>query len=103
MSACREPIDNESLHAIKFAKSAEEQVEELQREEQTDGQGNGLKAIRYNILPLETLQELSKVESFGQQGAKIQTLIRHLLLIEENDPGSKSIIFSAWADSLDSE
>jgi hypothetical protein len=43
------------------------------------------------------------MESTGSYGSKIQTLIRHLLYIQYTDPGAKSIIFSAWADSLQSQ
>lgn len=42
------------------------------------------------------------MRSFGDYGKKIQTLVQHLLYIQEIDPGSKSIVFSAWADSLHS-
>ncbi|KAJ3979079.1 P-loop containing nucleoside triphosphate hydrolase protein [Lentinula detonsa] len=40
------------------------------------------------------------MEAIGDYGSKIQTLVRHLLCLEQTDPGSKSIVFSAWADSL---
>jgi len=43
------------------------------------------------------------MESTGSYGSKIQTLVRHLLYIQYTDPGAKSIIFSAWADSLHSQ
>lgn len=43
------------------------------------------------------------MDSNGSYGSKIQTLVRHLLHIQVVDPGAKSIIFSAWADSLASE
>jgi E3 ubiquitin-protein ligase SHPRH len=43
------------------------------------------------------------MESNGSYGSKIQTLVRHLLHIQLVDPGAKSIVFSAWADSLTSE
>lgn len=78
--------------------STEEQVDQLQKQSRA-----GLKTYEYSTMPAETLEALAKVESFGQYGAKIQTLVRHLLLIEETDPGTKSIVFSAWADSLHSE
>jgi len=42
------------------------------------------------------------MESFGGFGSKIQTLVRHLLYLQITDPGAKSIVFSAWADSLHS-
>lgn len=43
------------------------------------------------------------MECRGSYGSKIQTLVRHLLHIQNVDPGAKSIVFSAWADSLQSE
>lgn len=42
------------------------------------------------------------METYGDYGSKIQTLARHLLYLKLTDPGAKSIIFSAWADSLHS-
>lgn len=43
------------------------------------------------------------METYGDFGSKIQTLIRHLAHLKITDPGAKSIVFSAWADSLHSE
>lgn len=43
------------------------------------------------------------MESNGSYGSKIQTLVRHLLHIQLVDPGAKSIVFSAWVDSLRSK
>ena len=42
------------------------------------------------------------METYGDFGSKIQTLVRHLAHIKVTDTGAKSIIFSAWADSLHS-
>ena len=42
------------------------------------------------------------METYGDYGSKIQTLARHLLYLKLVDPGAKSIVFSAWADSLHS-
>lgn len=47
--------------------------------------------------------DIQTMESNGSYGNKIQTLVRHLLYIQLVDPGAKSIVFSAWADSLASE
>ncbi|KAG6889213.1 hypothetical protein C0995_002673 [Termitomyces sp. Mi166 len=44
--------------------------------------------------------EINSMESFGDYGSKIQTLVRHLLYLKITDPDAKSIVFSAWADSL---
>jgi E3 ubiquitin-protein ligase SHPRH len=48
----------------------------------------------------DILSDIQSMETFGDYGNKIQTLVQHLLYIQENEPGAKSIIFSAWADSL---
>jgi len=42
------------------------------------------------------------METYGDFGSKIQTLVRHLLYLKMTDPAAKSIVFSAWADSLHS-
>ncbi|KAG9045395.1 hypothetical protein FS837_006386 [Tulasnella sp. UAMH 9824] len=92
---CRAENKVDEIKSIAFGNSVEEQVDQLQKKSRA-----GLKTYEYSTMPTETLETLAKVESFGQYGAKIQTLVRHLLLIEEIDPGAKSIVFSAWADSL---
>ncbi|EGN92623.1 hypothetical protein SERLA73DRAFT_79438 [Serpula lacrymans var. lacrymans S7.3] len=56
--------------------------------------------IEYNMIDPKLIQEIGSMESTGSYGSKIQTLIRHLLYLQVTDPGSKSIVFSAWADSL---
>lgn len=58
------------------------------------------RVINYNTIDKKVFTEIQKVESLGSFGSKIQTLVRHLLYLQEVDPGCKSIIFSAWADSL---
>ena len=46
--------------------------------------------------------EIQTMETYGDFGSKIQALVRHLAYLKLKDPGAKSIIFSAWADSLHS-
>lgn len=58
------------------------------------------RVIDYNVIDSQTFDEIQKVESMGNYGSKIQTIVRHLLYLQETDPGAKSIVFSAWADSL---
>ncbi|KAG8900823.1 hypothetical protein FRB99_005746 [Tulasnella sp. 403] len=97
-STCREEIDNSSIHRISFGRSTTE--DRAQGEDATTS-ASGVRRVKLNAVSSETLEEISKVESFAQQyGAKIQMLVRHLLYIEETEPGAKSIVFSAWADSL---
>ncbi|KAF9221774.1 hypothetical protein BS17DRAFT_757183 [Gyrodon lividus] len=56
--------------------------------------------IQYNLIDPSLFAGIQKMESNGSYGSKIQTLVRHLLHIQLVDPGAKSIVFSAWADSL---
>lgn len=58
-------------------------------------------ALQYNSISPSLLAEIQSMESIGQFGSKIQTLVKHLLWMKENEPGAKSIVFSAWSDSLD--
>ncbi|KNZ77948.1 hypothetical protein J132_02888 [Termitomyces sp. J132] len=56
--------------------------------------------ISYNMIDPKLFGEINSMESFGDYGSKIQTLVRHLLYLKLTDPDAKSIVFSAWADSL---
>ncbi|KAJ7623410.1 SNF2 family N-terminal domain-containing protein [Roridomyces roridus] len=56
--------------------------------------------IEYNMIDAKMLREIQDTPSFGDHGNKIQTLVRHLLYLRTVDGGAKSIIFSAWAESL---
>lgn len=48
-------------------------------------------------------EDIQTMESFGSYGSKIQALVRHLLYLQVAEPDEKSIVFSAWADSLHSK
>ena len=56
--------------------------------------------IQYNFIAPDVLQDVQAMECHGSYGSKIETLVRHLLYLQVTDSGSKSIVFSAWADSL---
>ncbi|KAJ3508855.1 hypothetical protein NLJ89_g5529 [Agrocybe chaxingu] len=56
--------------------------------------------IVYNTISTQTFDKIQNMETYGDFGSKIQTLVRHLLYLKQADPGAKSIVFSAWADSL---
>ncbi|KAF6756271.1 SNF2 family N-terminal domain-containing protein [Ephemerocybe angulata] len=56
--------------------------------------------ITYNFIDPGVFEKIQKFESLGDFGTKIQTLVRHLLYLQTEEPGAKSIVFSAWADSL---
>lgn len=56
--------------------------------------------IEYNLLDPDIYRDINTMEALGSYGSKIQTLLRHLMYVQIVDPGAKSIVFSAWADSL---
>ena len=58
--------------------------------------------IDYNLINIDMSKGIGQMECHGSYGSKIETLIKHLLYIQSVDPGSKTIVFSAWADSLHS-
>ena len=62
-----------------------------------------LRHIDYNCISSSLLEDIQTMESIGSYGSKIDTLTRHLLYLQISEPGAKSIVFSAWADSLLSE
>ncbi|KAF9039897.1 SNF2 family N-terminal domain-containing protein [Panaeolus papilionaceus] len=56
--------------------------------------------LEYNFIDPSVYADIQMMETYGDYGSKIQTLMRHLTYIKAREPGAKSIIFSAWADSL---
>ena len=56
--------------------------------------------IEYNLISPGVFKSIESMECHGSYGSKIQTLVRHLLYLKIIEPGPKSIVFSAWADSL---
>ena len=46
------------------------------------------------------MSSINATLAVGDYGSKIQTLIKHILFILESDHKAKSIVFSAWSDSL---
>jgi len=58
--------------------------------------------IEYNTVGHSLLAEIDMMGLCGSYGTKIDTLVRHLLYLQVTDSGAKSIVFSAWEDSLHS-
>ena len=80
-----------------------EPVEESSSQRESEGVPQSRRVIEYNTIDPEIMEEIKKIDCLGSYGTKIETLVRHLLYLEDVDPGCKSIVFSAWADSLYSE
>jgi len=58
------------------------------------------RVIEYNMIPRWLRDEVDSFEPTGSYGSKIETLVRHLLFLKTAEPGAKSIVFSAFQDSL---
>jgi E3 ubiquitin-protein ligase SHPRH len=58
--------------------------------------------IEYSTIGPSLRAEIDTMEVCGSYGTKIDTLVRHLLYLQLTDEGAKSIVFSAWEDSLHS-
>ncbi|KAK7621388.1 SNF2 family DNA-dependent ATPase domain-containing protein [Phyllosticta citricarpa] len=55
----------------------------------------------YTAMSEKTMRAIKSIDINGSFGTKIDTLARHLLWLRENDPGSKSVIFSQYGDFLE--
>ncbi|KZV72312.1 hypothetical protein PENSPDRAFT_576385 [Peniophora sp. CONT] len=100
---CRVPIDVDNLQ--RFTVKAAQPVD-------PDGAPTKLLAngelavprsrrrIEYNSISHDVKDEIESFEVAGSYGSKIETLVRHLLYLRITDPGAKSIVFSAFEDSL---
>lgn len=96
------PISDATMHRVAF-KDPETPAEPANPPKTVVLGSHAIRAprvISYNTLPRSTMQEIDDMDSFGAYGSKIQTLVRHLMWCQMRDQGSKSIVFSAWADSL---
>ncbi len=58
--------------------------------------------IEYSTISPSLLAEVDTMEVRGSYGTKIDTLVRHIVYLQLADVGAKSIVFSAWEDSLHS-
>ncbi|KAJ6625017.1 SNF2 family N-terminal domain-containing protein [Mycena sp. CBHHK59/15] len=92
---CRVPVDPDSLERFAVAEPVEAPIE-VNHEPVPKSR----REISYNMIDPQVFREIQTMPSFGDYGNKIQTLVRHLLYLRTSDVGAKSIVFSAWADSL---
>ncbi|GLB44340.1 putative SNF2 family N-terminal domain [Lyophyllum shimeji] len=97
---CRVPINPDTIERFTVTSDQPEAVKEAQRAAHGEPVPRSRRQISYNMIDPKLFQEIKSMESFGDYGSKIQTLVRHLLYLKITDPGAKSIVFSAWADSL---
>ncbi|KZS95380.1 hypothetical protein SISNIDRAFT_408473 [Sistotremastrum niveocremeum HHB9708] len=91
---CRVPIDLNRAQKVVHSRLLEPESHERNMDDSADEE------IQYNTLPLRQLREIDEIETSGSFGSKIQSIVRHLVWLKEREPEAKSIVFSAWADSL---
>lgn len=96
---CRKGIDTDQLQRFSLKKK-EDDEQLLPRKLVNNELPKSHRRIEYNFIDKRLLEDIQTMESLGNYGSKIQTVVRHLLYLELSDPGSKTIVFSAWADSL---
>ncbi|KAK7030788.1 SNF2 family helicase [Favolaschia claudopus] len=97
---CRVAIDPEKLERFTVAERSAPPKAQAVAEDDPQPVPKSRREIMYNMIDPRIHEEIQAIQSFGDYGAKIQTLVRHLSYIRNADPGAKSIVFSAWADSL---
>ncbi|KAH7107566.1 SNF2 family N-terminal domain-containing protein [Auriculariales sp. MPI-PUGE-AT-0066] len=61
---------------------------------------NLISQVNFNTIDPALLRNIAGISHRGSYGSKIGMLVKHLLYIQIEEPGAKSIVFSAWADSL---
>ncbi|KAG9127463.1 Multiple RNA-binding domain-containing protein 1 [Ceratobasidium sp. 392] len=90
--ACRSILNNNTLHRVDFGPTDPETTQpQDEQSEQLGGFPVSRLSIKYRVYDL---RQFDHFECQGQYGEKIQTLVKHLLWIEEQDPGSQSVVFS---------
>ncbi|KAJ7453930.1 hypothetical protein B0H11DRAFT_2176342 [Mycena galericulata] len=95
---CRVVLDVDKLERFVVAERPADPLPDIKLKQEAVPKSR--RQIAYNMIDEKILSEIQSTPSFGDHGNKIQTLVRHLLYLRNVDPGAKSIVFSAWADSL---
>ncbi|OSD03772.1 hypothetical protein PYCCODRAFT_1365388 [Trametes coccinea BRFM310] len=95
---CRVPLNVDQLQRFSIDNSSNELPPKLLNNNEVVPRSR--REIRYNYISPQVMEDIQAMEVYGSYGSKIETLVRHLLYLQVVDPGCKSIVFSAWADSL---
>ncbi|KAI0246671.1 SNF2 family N-terminal domain-containing protein [Lactifluus subvellereus] len=97
---CRFPINVDALQRFSMQKKDKDKTAQPPEKLQCDPIPKSRRKIEYNTISHNLLSEINTMEVHGSYGTKIDTLVRHLLYLQLADSGAKSIVFSAWEDSL---
>ncbi|ESZ90401.1 hypothetical protein SBOR_9212 [Sclerotinia borealis F-4128] len=104
---CKRALIHADLHNITYKPQEPTLTVEAQgvREplkERSPNSNSPRKSAIYSDVSKATLAAIKNVELPGNNsfGTKVDTLARHILYLRESDPGSKSIVYSQFADFL---
>jgi E3 ubiquitin-protein ligase SHPRH len=96
------PINVNTLQRFSIQPKDKDKAAQPPAKLQSDAIPKSHRKIEYNTVGPSLLAEIDTMEVRGSFGRKIDTLVRHLLYLQFADAGAKSIVFSAWEDSLHS-
>ncbi|KAI9509909.1 SNF2 family N-terminal domain-containing protein [Russula earlei] len=97
---CRFPINVDALQHFSIQKTDKDKAAQPAEKLQSDPIMRSRRKIEYNTVSPGLRADIDTMELCGSYGTKIDTLVRHLLYLQIADVGAKSIVFSAWEDSL---
>lgn len=99
----RVPVTVNSMHRIVVEDNAPIAVSNVNgTSEESTAAAATSPQIAFNMIDQQLYRRIQSMRAHGSYGSKIETLMKHLLFIQQEEPGAKSIVFSAWADSLHS-
>ncbi|KAH9916397.1 SNF2 family N-terminal domain-containing protein [Epithele typhae] len=98
---CRVPINSDQLQRFSIDNKSDQPPQPPpQILANNEMMPRSRRAIEYNYIDRQLLEDIQSQDLIGSFGSKIETLVKHLLYLNITEPGAKSIVFSAWADSL---
>ncbi|PCH42935.1 hypothetical protein WOLCODRAFT_90057 [Wolfiporia cocos MD-104 SS10] len=97
---CRTPISSDELQRFTIRQQPGETPRAPAPIVNNEAVPRSRRVIEYNVIDPHKFEDIQTMECLGSYGTKIETLVRHLLYIQLTEPGSKSIVFSAWEDSV---
>ncbi|KAL8954063.1 MAG: hypothetical protein Q9222_000120 [Ikaeria aurantiellina] len=100
---CKKRLHQDELHQITYKPQELKVQEERHASDQANVTGGdaGSPGI-YTDINASTMDEIKNIDMDVKRsfGTKIDSIARHLIWLRENDPGSKSIVFSQFRDFL---
>lgn len=95
-------IDVDAVQRFSIQTKDKDKATHTPKKLQGDAIPKSRRKIEYNTIGPSLVAEIDTMEVRGSYGTKIDTLVRHLLYLQLTEAGAKSIVFSAWEDSLHS-